>query len=96
MEFEDFEEALKPENWTAETTLHAPTFEAALKHDGWLYLSGAALNEGFSPEAAQALTRFLSAYVALPPLPPPYDFSDFTPKRVEDYGDTNDGPATNE
>jgi hypothetical protein len=80
---EDFEEALKPENWVEETVLHTPTFEALLKSDGTLFLSGPSLREGFSVEAVQALTRFLSERVELPPLEPPYDFSDFTPKPIE-------------
>ncbi len=73
-----FEEQLDPANWTEETRLHTPTFEALLKADGTLWLSGPALAEGFSVEAVQALTRFLSERVQ------PYDFKDFTPKRVEE------------
>lgn len=84
MELEDFEEAIQPENWTEEQILHTPTFEARLQADGTLFLSGPATREGFSAEAAQALTRFLSERVTLPPLEPPYDFSDFTPKRVDE------------
>ena len=83
-----FEEAIKPENWTREDVLHTPTFEALLQEDGTLYLRGVALHEGFSPEAVQALTRFLSERVKVPDLPPPYDFSDYTPRRV-DLGDEN-------
>ncbi len=79
-----FDEELDPKNWTEETRLHAPTFEALLKEDGTLYLSGPALHEGFSIEAVQALTRFLAEHVKLPPVEPPYDFKDFTPKRVEE------------
>jgi hypothetical protein len=78
-----FEKEIKPENWTEEQWLHTPTFEARLKADGTLYLSGAALREGFSVEAIQALTRFLSEHVKLPPLEPPYDFEGFTPIPVE-------------
>jgi hypothetical protein len=79
----NFEKALKPENWTVEHILHVPTFEAYLQVDGTLRLRGSALREGFSPEAAQALTRFLSEHVTLPPIEQPYDFSDFTPRRVD-------------
>jgi len=78
-----FEEELDPKNWTEETRLHTPTFEVLLKADGTLWLSGPALCEGFSVEATQALTRFLSERVQLPPVEPPYNFSDFTPKRVD-------------
>jgi len=78
-----FEEEINPANWIEETGLHTPTFEAKLLADGTLWLSGAALREGFSVEAVQALTRFLSERVKLPPLEPPYDFSDFTPKRID-------------
>ncbi len=67
-----------------ETCLHTPTFEALLKQDGMLYLSGSALAEGFSVSDVQALTRFLSERVTLPPLEPLYNFEDFTPKRVEE------------
>jgi hypothetical protein len=81
MEFEDFEEALK---WTEEQWLHSPTFKAQLKSDGTLFLSGAALREGFSVEAVQALTQFLSERVQLPPKEPVYDFSDFKPTRVDE------------
>jgi hypothetical protein len=81
---EDFIEALKPENWTEEQILHTPTFEAHIQPDGTLFLRGPALHEGFSVEAVQALTRFLSERVKLPPLEPTYDFSDFTPKRVDE------------
>jgi len=35
-------------------------------------------------EDVQALTRFLSERVSLPRIDPPYDFSDFTPKRVDE------------
>lgn len=74
-----FEEELDPKNWTEETRLHTPTFEAVLKADGTLYLSGPALQEGFSVTNVQTLTRFLSEYVHLPPIEPLYDFADFTP-----------------
>ncbi len=84
MDFDDFEEAVQPEHWAEEQWLHAPTFQAQLKADGTLYLSGPALREGFSIEEVQALTRFLSERVTLPPLEPPYDFSDFTPRRVDE------------
>jgi hypothetical protein len=64
----DFEEALK--NWTeGVTTLRTPTFQARLEKDGTLWLSGAALQEGFSVEGAQALTRFLMDHVEPLPLP---------------------------
>jgi len=79
-----FDEELDPSKWTEETALHTPTFEAVLKADGTLWLSGPALREGFSVEAAQSLTRFLSERVKLPPVEPPYDFSDFTPRSVEE------------
>lgn len=79
-----FEEELNPTKWTEETALHTSTFEALLKADGTLWLKGAALREGFSVEAVQALTRFLSERVKLPPVEPPYDFSDFTPRPVEE------------
>ncbi len=79
-----FEEEVNPANWMEETRLHTPTFEALLKEDGTLWLKGAALREGFSVEAVQALTRFLSERVKLPPVEPPYDFSDFTPRPVEE------------
>ncbi len=78
-----FEGELDPKNWTEETYLHTPTFEALIKADGTLWLSGPALREGFSVEAVQALTRFLSERVQLPPVEPPYDFSDFAPRRVD-------------
>ena len=65
-----FEEELDPKHWTVETRLHTPTFEALLKADGTLYLSGPALREGFSITDAQALTRFLSERVPLPPVGP--------------------------
>ena len=81
----DFHQELDPANWTEEgTRLHTPTFEALLKADGTLWLSGPALAEGFSVEAVQALTRFLSERVQLPPVEPPYDFKDFTPRRVDE------------
>ena len=79
-----FEEEINPQRCTEETRLHTPTFEALLKADGTLWLSGPALAEGFSVEAAQALTRFLSERVHLPPVEPPYDFKDFTPRRVDE------------
>jgi len=79
-----FQEEINPQRWTEETCLHTPTFEALLKADGTLWLSGPALAEGFSVEAAQALTRFLSERVQLPPVEPVYDFKDFTPRRVEE------------
>jgi len=75
---------INPEHWTEEIGLRTPTFEALLKADGTLWLTGAALREGFSIEAVQALTRFLSERVKLPPTEPPYDFSDFTPRPVEE------------
>lgn len=78
-----FEEEIKPEHWTEETCLHTPTFEALLKADGALYLSGPALHEGFSVADVQALTSFLSERVKLPPVEPPYDFADFTPRPVD-------------
>ena len=53
-----FEEEINPQRWTEETRLHTPTFEATLKADGTLWLKGAALREGFSVEAVQALTCF--------------------------------------
>ncbi len=80
---EDFREALKPENWIEEQILHTPTFDAHVKVDGTLYLHGPALREGFSVEAVQDLTRFLSEHVSLPLLEPPHDFSDVTPRRVD-------------
>src|SRR5436309_3111215 len=70
----NFEEEINPQRWTEETTLHTPTFEALLRPDGTLWLSGPALAEGFSVEAVQSLTRFLSERVQLPPVEPPYDF----------------------
>ncbi len=79
-----FEEEINPQRWTEETRLHTPTFEALLKADGTLWLSGPALAEGFSVEAVQSLTRFLSERVQLPPVEPLYDFEGFTPKRVEE------------
>ena len=79
-----FDEEINPERWTEETTLHTPTFEALLKADGTLWLSGPALREGFSVADVQALTRFLSQHVQLPPVEPPYDFSDFTPRPVDE------------
>jgi hypothetical protein len=85
MDFDDFEEAIKSEHWKdMGTTLHTPTFEAHLLPDGTLFLSGPALGEGFSAEAVQALTRFLSERVTVPPLEPPADFSDFVPRRVDE------------
>ena len=79
-----FEEEINPQRWTEETRLHTPTFEALLKEDGTVFLSGPALQEGFSVDAVQALTRFLSERVKLPPIEPPYDFADFTPRPVEE------------
>ena len=79
-----FERELDPRNWTEETRLYTPAFEALLKADGTLYLSGPALQEGFSVTDVQALTRFLSERVQLPPVEPLYDFSDFTPRRVDE------------
>ncbi len=81
---DSFDEELDPKNWTEETRLHTSTFEALLKADGTLWLKGPALREGFSVEAAQALTRFLSERVKLPPVEPSYDFSDFTPRQVDE------------
>ncbi|SRR6266446_9675115 len=81
------DEELDPKKWTEETRLHTSTFEALLKVDGTLWLRGPALHEGFSVEAAQALTRFLSERVKLPPVEPPYDFSDFTPRRIDTESD---------
>ena len=83
MSSEDFQQAIDPANWTEETVLHTPTFEAKLLADGTLWLKGAALHEGFSVEAVQALTRFLSERVKLPPVEPPYDFADFTRHPVD-------------
>ncbi len=54
----NFAEEINPQRRTEETRLHTPTFEALLKEDGTLWLSGPALQEGFSVEAVQALTRF--------------------------------------
>src|SRR3989442_1739866 len=68
-----FQEEINPQRWTEEIRLHTPTFEALLKADGTLWLSGPALQEGFSVEAAQALTRFLSERVQLPPVEPLYE-----------------------
>lgn len=79
-----FDEELDLSKWTEETALHTPTFEALLKADGTLWLSGPALREGFSVEAVQALTWFLSERVKLPPIEPPYDFENFIPRRVEE------------
>ena len=79
----DFRQELDSANWTEETMLHTPTFEALLKANGTLWLSGPALQEGFSATDVQALTRFLSERVQLPPIEPPYDFKGFTPKRVD-------------
>ena len=79
-----FEEELDPKNWTQETRLHTPTFEALLKEDGTLWLSGLVLQEGFSVEGVQALTRFLIERVKLPPIEPPYDFEDFRPSPIEE------------
>ena len=79
-----FEVEINPSNWTEETRLHTPTFEALLKADGTFYLSGPALQEGFSVADVQALTRYLSERVELPSVEPPYDFSDFTPRRVDE------------
>lgn len=60
----DIVASLDPKNWVEEsTTLSTPTFEARIDSDGTLWLSGVALREGFSVEAAQALTRFLSDHV---------------------------------
>ena len=79
-----FEEAIDPANWIEEQRLDTLTFEARLQADGTLYLGGVALREGFSPEAAQALIRFLSERVKLPVVEPPYEFpSDFTPRQVD-------------
>jgi len=80
----DFHQELDPANWTEEKRLHTPTFEALLKADGTLWLSGPALAEGFSVEAVQALTRFLSERVQLPPKEPFLDITGYTPKRVEE------------
>ncbi len=79
-----FEEEINPQRWTEETRLHTPTFEALLKADGTLWISGPALAEGFSVEAVQALTRFLSERVQLPPKEPFLDITGYTPKRVEE------------
>jgi len=79
-----FEEELNPANWIEETRLHTPTFEALLKPDGTLYLSGPALAEGFSVSDTQALTRFLSERIKLPPVEPLYNFEDFTPRQGEE------------
>ncbi len=79
-----FDEEINPQRWTEETCLHTPTFEATLKADGTLWLTGAALREGFSVEAVQALAHFLSERVKLSPVEPPYDFADFTPRPVEE------------
>ncbi|MBV9689465.1 MAG: hypothetical protein JO202_07115 [Ktedonobacteraceae bacterium] len=61
IEDEFFEEALEPENWAEEHVLQT---------DGTLYLRSAARREGFSPEATQALARFLSEHITLPNLTP--------------------------
>jgi len=79
-----FEEEINPQRWTEETRLHTPTFEALLKAVGTLWISGPALAEGFSVEAVQALTRFLSERVQLPPKEPFLDITGYTPKRVEE------------
>lgn len=79
-----FDDEVNPANWTEETRLHTPTFEAVLKADGTFWLSGPALREGFSSADVAALTRFLSERVQLPPIEPPYDFADFTPRRVDE------------
>lgn len=63
----DFVATLDPKSWMeGPTVLSTPTFKAELHADGTLWLSGAALHEGFSVEATQALTRFLSDRVQLP------------------------------
>jgi len=79
-----FEEQINPANWTEEQWLHSSTFDAKLTEDATLYLQGVALREGFSVEAVQALTRFLSERVKLPPNEPPFDFGDFTPTPSEE------------
>ncbi len=53
------EEEINPEHWREETRLHTPTFEALLQADGPLYLSGSALQEGFSVEAVPMLEQRL-------------------------------------
>ena len=79
-----FEEEIHSAKWVEEAGLHTPTFEAILKADGTLYLSGPALREGFSVADVQALTRFLSARVQLPPLEPPDDLEDIVLKPVDE------------
>jgi hypothetical protein len=78
-----FAEEINPRNWIEETRLHTPTFEALLKADGTLWLSGPALREGFSTTDVQVLTRFLSERVRVTPLLPPNDGEDFQPRRVD-------------
>lgn len=79
-----FEQEINPAHWEEETRLHMPTFEALLKADGTLYLSGPALHEGFSVADVQALTRFLSERVQLPPIEPLYDFEQVIFKQVDE------------
>lgn len=81
---DDFEQALQPSNWLETKQLNTPTFIATITPDGSFFLRGPALVEGFSKEAVQALTRFLSENVQLPPKEPPYDFSDFHPQRIDE------------
>jgi hypothetical protein len=83
MSSHDFFEALEVKNWSCETRLHTPTFEAVLKAEGTLFLRGIALHEGFALGDVQALTRFLGERVPFPPVPPPSDFAGYTPLRVE-------------
>ena len=59
------EEEINPEHWREETRLHTPTFEALLQADGPLYLSGSALQEGFSVEAHERLRCFRSERIQL-------------------------------
>lgn len=80
---EEIKNAIESEDWLVETSLHTPTFECQIKPDGTMFLRGPALREGFTLEAAQALTSFLLENVEVPAKPEPYDFSDFRPIRVD-------------
>ena len=68
----DLREALDPQNWHGETTLHTRTMAARLSEEGSLTI-GKEGGQRMTLTASEtlALTQFLRDYVRLPPAPPP-------------------------
>ncbi len=92
MTHDDFIEALQPESWKEVLQrLHTPKFDALLQEGQLTLQFPDGQRKQFERSDVEALTRFLTQYAGVEPLPVPLDpFADFKPTILPEPQDNGD------